>query len=159
MVHAGNLVRATDTTPIVIINQISPIYVSFAIPEAMLPDLKRYMAQGTLRGRRARRPTTTATPVDRRDHLHRQRGRSDHRHDQDQGHVPERRPPPVARPVRQRHVTLATEPNAIVVPSPAVQTGQQGTYVFVVKPDKTVELRAVTVERTSRRPVGRSRTG
>jgi len=47
------------------------------------------------------------------------------------------------------NVTLSTEPNAIVVPSLAVQTGQQGTYVFVVKADQTVDLRAVTVERTS----------
>ena len=46
-------------------------------------------------------------------------------------------------------VTLSTEPNAIVVPSLAVQTGQQGTYVFVVKPDQTVDLRPVTVERTA----------
>ena len=36
-------------------------------------------------------------------------------------------------------MTLTTEPNAIVVPTAAVQTGQQGDYVFVVKPDKTVE--------------------
>ncbi len=47
------------------------------------------------------------------------------------------------------NVTLSTEPNAIVVPSLAVQTGQQGTYVFVVKPDQTVDLRSVVVERTS----------
>ena len=46
-------------------------------------------------------------------------------------------------------VTLSTEPNAIVAPSLAVQTGQQGTYVFVVKPDQTVDLRSVVVERTS----------
>ena len=47
MVHAGNLVRANDTTPLVVINQISPIYVSFGIPEAQLPDLKRFLAQGS----------------------------------------------------------------------------------------------------------------
>src|SRR5207237_10053137 len=49
MVHAGNLVRANDTTPLVVINQISPIYVAFAIPEAQLPGFKRYMADGTVR--------------------------------------------------------------------------------------------------------------
>ena len=47
------------------------------------------------------------------------------------------------------NVTLSNEPNAIVTPSLAVQTGQQGTYVFVVKPDQTVDLRPVVVERTS----------
>src|SRR4029077_21217108 len=46
-------------------------------------------------------------------------------------------------------VTLSSEPNAIVVPSLAVQTGQQGTYVFVVKPDQSVDLRTVVVERVS----------
>ena len=44
-------------------------------------------------------------------------------------------------------VTLTSDPNAIVVPSPAVQTGQQGTFVFIVQPDQTVELRPVTVAR------------
>jgi multidrug efflux system membrane fusion protein len=45
-------------------------------------------------------------------------------------------------------VTLTTDPRAVVVPVAAVQTGQQGQYVFVVKPDKTVELRSVAVART-----------
>ncbi len=44
MVHAGNLVRANDQMPLVVINQVSPIYVSFGVPEALLPDLRRYMA-------------------------------------------------------------------------------------------------------------------
>lgn len=46
-------------------------------------------------------------------------------------------------------LTLTTEPNALVVPSQALQTGQQGLqYVFVVKADSTVENRRVVVERT-----------
>src|SRR6185503_10301863 len=45
-------------------------------------------------------------------------------------------------------LTLATETDALVVPSQSVQTGQQGTYVFVVKPDATVENRPVVVART-----------
>ena len=48
MVNAGNLVRANDQTPLVVINQVSPIYVSFGIPETLLPDLRRYMAERTL---------------------------------------------------------------------------------------------------------------
>ena len=48
-VHPGNLVRAQDTQPIVTINKVTPVYVSFAVPEAQLPLLKRYIAvQGTL---------------------------------------------------------------------------------------------------------------
>jgi len=45
-------------------------------------------------------------------------------------------------------LTLATEPDAIVIPAQALQTGQQGPYVFVVKPDSTVETRPVVVART-----------
>src|SRR5687768_17081513 len=49
MVHEGNLVRANDQTSLVVINQVTPISVSFAIPEARLPELRKYMAVGTLR--------------------------------------------------------------------------------------------------------------
>src|SRR3954471_22111828 len=48
-VHKGNLVRANDTLPIVSINRITPVYVTFAIPESMLPQFKQYMAAGTIR--------------------------------------------------------------------------------------------------------------
>src|SRR5918999_376413 len=49
MVNAGNLVRANDQAPLVTINQITPIYVAFGLPEPLLADLRRYMARGTLR--------------------------------------------------------------------------------------------------------------
>src|SRR3989442_3388774 len=58
LVHAGNLVRANDTTPLVVINQVAPIYVTFGVPEAQLPDVKRYMKQGSLHVE-ARSPTET----------------------------------------------------------------------------------------------------
>ncbi len=45
-------------------------------------------------------------------------------------------------------LTLTTQPNAIVAPSQAIQIGQQGSYVFVIKPDLTVESRPVVVART-----------
>jgi multidrug efflux system membrane fusion protein len=44
-------------------------------------------------------------------------------------------------------VTLAVDPNAIVVPSAAVQTSDKGPYVFVIRPDKTADQRMVTVAR------------
>ena len=64
MVTAGNLVRANDQTPLVTINQVTPIYVSFAFPEAMLADLRRYMARGTLqrRGEAGQRPGAARAP-------------------------------------------------------------------------------------------------
>ena len=56
-------------------------------------------------------------------------------------------------------VTLTTDPAAVVVPTAAIQAGQQGDFVFVVKADQTVDLRPVTVERTQRRRKRSSRTG
>jgi len=47
-VHEGDLVRANDATPLVIINQVSPIYVSFAVPGRYLPDIRRHQAQQPL---------------------------------------------------------------------------------------------------------------
>jgi multidrug efflux system membrane fusion protein len=148
MVHAGNLVRANDTTPLVVINQVSPIYVSFGIPEAQLPDLKRYMTRGSLRVE-ARAPTD-AGPVSSG-----QVSFVDNAIDQTTGTITVRGTFPNGN--RQLWpgqfvnvvVTLDTEPNAIVVPTTAVQEGQQGKFVFVVKPDKTVEMRTIHAARTS----------
>jgi multidrug efflux system membrane fusion protein len=148
MVHEGNLVRANDQTPLVTINQIMPISVSFAIPEARLAELKRYLAGGSLR--------VTALPSN--DEGPPAIGRIafvDNAVDETTGTIrvkgtfpnTDRRlwPGQFVNVV----VTLTMDPDAIVVPSVAVQNGQQGTYVFVVKPDQTVEMRPVTVERVS----------
>jgi multidrug efflux system membrane fusion protein len=148
MVHEGNLVRANDQTPLVTINQIMPISVSFAIPEARLAELKRYMSGGTL--------DVKATPPN--DNGPGARGKIafvDNAVDEQTGTIrikgtfpnTDRRlwPGQFVNVV----VTLTTDPKAIVVPSVAVQTGQQGTYVFVVKPDQTVDMRSVRVDRTS----------
>ena len=147
-VHPGNLVRATDTTQIVTINKITPVYVSFSVPEAMLPDLKRYMARGKL-------AVTALPPNDQGAPAEGLINFIDNAVDPTTGQIKVKG----TFPNTDRHlwpgqfvnvsVTLSTEPNAIVVPSLAVQTGQQGTYVFVVKSDQTVDLRPVTVERTA----------
>ena len=147
-VHPGNLVRATDTTPIVTINKITPVYVSFSVPEAMLPDLKRYMARGKL-------AVTALPPNDQGPPATGLINFIDNAVDPTTGQIKIKGTfPNTDRRLWPGQyvnvdVRLSTEPNAIVVPSLAVQTGQQGTYVFVVKPDQTVDLRPVTVERTS----------
>jgi multidrug efflux system membrane fusion protein len=148
MVHEGNLVRANDTTPLVTINQVLPISVAFAIPEARLPDLKRYMAGGSLR-------VMASPPNDEGPAAMGRISFVDNAVDEQTGTIrikgtfpnTDRRlwPGQFVNVV----VTLTTDPKAIVVPSVAVQTGQQGTYVFVVKPDQTVEMRPVTVDRVS----------
>jgi multidrug efflux system membrane fusion protein len=146
MVHAGNLVRANDASPLVLINQVSPINVTFALPEAQLPELKRYMAQGTIH--------VEAQPPS--DAAHASVGRItfvDNAVDQTTGTIKVKGSFP-----NQDHslwpgqyvnvvVTLAVDRDALVVPSAAVQAGQQGNYVFVIKPDQTAELRSVEVAR------------
>jgi multidrug efflux system membrane fusion protein len=148
MVHEGNLVRANDVSPLVVINQVSPIYVSFSIPESQLPEFKRYMSLGSLQVQAAppNEPGPEAT------------GRItfvDNAVDQTTGTIrikgtfsnENRR----LWPGQFVNVTVAltTDANAIVVPAAAIQAGQQGSYAFVVKPDKTVDLRPVEVARTT----------
>jgi membrane fusion protein, multidrug efflux system len=145
MVHEGNLVRATDTTPLVVINQISPMYVSFAVPEALLPDVKHYMAQGSATVE-ASAPGETSTSKGRITFI-------DNAVDATTGQIKLKG----IFPNEDRRLwpgqfvnvtlTLKVEQNAIVVPTAAVQTGEQGNYVFVLKPDGTVDQRPISVER------------
>ena len=148
MVNAGNLVRANDQLPLVVINQITPIYVSFAFPEPLLPDLRRYMARGTLRvealptNSEGAPATGTITFID-------------NAVDQSTGTIRVKGTFPNADrqlwPGQFVNVTvrLATETEALVVPSLAVQTGPEGPYVYLVKDDQTVDMRAVTVARVA----------
>ncbi len=148
MVTAGNLVRANDQTPLVTINQVSPIFVSFAFPEASLSALRRYLDRGSLRVEA--RPTGGEGPAAVGNITF-----VDNAVDQTTGTIKvkgtfsnENRslwPGQFVNVV----VRLATESAAIVVPTVAVQTGPEGSYVYLVKPDQTVEMRAVTVARVA----------
>ncbi len=148
MVHAGNLVRANDTAALVVINQITPIYVDFAVPEARMAEVKRYMADNSIK--------VTATPPN--DNSSPAVGRItfiDNQVDPATGTIKLKG----TFPNQKRNlwpgqfvnvvVTLTTDRNATVAPSAAVQNGPQGSYVFVVKPDQTVDLRSIVVERTN----------
>ena len=148
MVHAGNLVRANDQMPLVVINQVSPIYVSFGIPEALLPDLRRYMAQREL-DVEALPPNEEIAPAHGRITF------VDNQVDQTTGTIRIKATFPNSNRrlwpgqfVNVR-VRLAIDPRATVVPSVAVQAGPEGQYVYVVKADQTVELRPVVVARTA----------
>ena len=148
MVHPGNLVRANDPTPLVVINQVTPVQVAFGIPERQLGLLKQHLAQNTLRVE-ARPQGDQAQPAVGRIAF------VDNAVDQTTGMIRikgtfangDRRlwPGQFVNVV----TVLATDPEAIVVPSVAVQSGQQGSYVFVVKDDRTVELRPVAIARTN----------
>lgn len=146
MVHPGNLVRANDTTPLVVINQVSPVNVAFAIPESQLPDLERYLARGAVHVE-AQAPNETAQASEGKITF------VDNAVDQTTGTIKvkgsfanaDRRlwPGQFVNVV----VTLAIESDAIVVPQGAVQTGPQGSYVFVVGANETAELRPVAISR------------
>jgi multidrug efflux system membrane fusion protein len=148
MVHEGNLVRANDTTPLVVINQVAPISVSFAIPEARLPELKKYLAIGSLRVTAAHPNDDSPPAVGRISFV-------DNAVDQGTGTIRIKgtfqNTDRLLWPGQYVNVvvTLTTDPKAIVVPSVAVQDGQQGQFVFVVGPDQRVVLRPVIVGRTS----------
>lgn len=148
MVHEGNLVRANDTAPLVTINQVTPINVSFAIPESRLPELKRYMALRTLKVT-ASVPNEDAAPAQGSIAF------VDNNVDQLTGTIRVKGTFPNGDrrlwPGQFVNVTVAltNDPTATVVPTAAVQVGQQGQYAFVVKEDHSVEYRPVTVERTS----------
>jgi multidrug efflux system membrane fusion protein len=146
MVHQGNLVRANDQAPLVVINEVAPISVAFTIPEARLADLRRYMSRGSL--------TVTATPQGSDTAASGRITFIDNAVDQNTGTIRIKGTFPNSDgrlwPGQFVNVvvTLSTDPTAMVVPSVAVQAGQEGTYVFAVKPDQSVEMRRVTVART-----------
>jgi multidrug efflux system membrane fusion protein len=148
MLNEGNVVRAggTNDSTLLVINQVRPIYVSFTVPQQQLPAIKRYMASGRLE--------VTAIPAGDPRPVKGAVTFIDNAVDAATGTI--RLKATFANeegrlwPGQFANVTLtlASEPDAIVVPSQAVQSGQQGTYVFVVKPDSTVDLRRVVAART-----------
>jgi multidrug efflux system membrane fusion protein len=147
LIHRGTIVKAEDVN-LLTIHQIIPIYVAFSIPEQYLLDIKKFMALGTLRveavvprnEERVEKGAITFidNTVDSSTGTIRLKGTFENR---------ERRlwPGQFVNTV----LTLTSESNVVVIPSQAIQTGQQGQYVFVVKQDMTVELRSVVVGQTA----------
>jgi multidrug efflux system membrane fusion protein len=146
IVQEGNIIKDNDAS-LVVINQITPIYVTFSVPEQNLGEIKKYTSAGKLKVE-AIVPNNEVSPyqgfisfidnaVDTATGTIKIKGTFPNN---------ERRlwPGQFVNVV----LSLTTEPNAIVVPSQAVQTGQEGQYVFVVKPDFTVESRPVVVGQT-----------
>jgi len=150
LLQAGNLVKANDTTALVNINQLQPVYVTFSAPEQLLPEIRRYnsgrplmvtgtgVADGSNRG-------VTATG---------QLTFIDNTVDTTTGTIKLKATFP-----NNDHalwpgqfitvvMTLRMLDHATVVPSEAIQSGQKGQFAFVVKPDQTVETRQVTVGQT-----------
>ena len=142
LVQNGNVLKANDDNPIVVINQVHPIYVSFAVPEQYLVDIKKYRALGPLRvvARPPRQQETLATG---------ELTFVNNAVDQTTGTIQLKGTFPnesnTLWPGQFVDVAMTiTSRTAIVVPSQSIQPGQQGPYVFIVKPDQTVESRQVT---------------
>jgi membrane fusion protein, multidrug efflux system len=143
LVRVGSAVKARDTnSQLVVINQIHPIYVSFAVPEQTLADIRRYRAAGTLR-------VDALIPGQEEKPVAGELSFVNNTVDPSTGTIQLKASFPNTDnrlwPGQFLNVllTLTTEPNAVVVPSQAIQTGQQGAYVFVVKPDLTAEMRSI----------------
>lgn len=147
-VDRGNLVKANDADhPLVVIKQIAPIKVGFSVPERYLPEIKKYSSAGKL--------TVLATPPGHEvEPIKGELSFVDNIVNTATGTILLKATFANADrtlwPGQFVNATLqlASHPHTVVVPSQAVQTGQNGQYVFILKPDLTVEFRRVTAGQT-----------
>lgn len=144
LIQAGNLVKANGDTAVVVINQVTPIFVSFGVPEQFLAPIRRNSAGKQL--------AVLVSPQDNP-------GQSvrgvlsviDNSVDTTTGTIRLKatfsNTDRVLWPGQFVNValTLDTQANATLVPSEAIQAGQKGQMIYVVKRDQTVEPRMVTV--------------
>jgi multidrug efflux system membrane fusion protein len=145
-IQQGNLVKANDVNPLVTINQVVPVFASFSIPEQNIADVRKHQAQGDLRVQ-ATFPNSAHAPVAGKLSF------LDNTADTTTGTI--RLKAEFANTDKALWpgqfvnvvLTLYEQKDAVVTPSAAVQNGPNGQYVFVVKPDMTVELRNIKVSR------------
>ena len=146
LVHAGNLVKPDADTAMVVINQVHPVYVDFAIPEQKLPAVREFMAERKLavqvslpeqQGVESGELTFVDNSVDSKTGTINLKGEFANGNGR-------------LWPGEYVNATLILRdhPGAILVPSQAVQTGQQGSFVFVVQPAMKVELRPIVAGET-----------
>jgi membrane fusion protein, multidrug efflux system len=146
LVREGNLVRANADQPLVVINQIRPILVRFAVPAANLPLIQAHLGKGIVVRADASGGGDPSegglsfvdNAVDTATGTILLKGRFPN----DDGSLW----PGAFVNVR---LQLYVEPNALVVPAAAVVTGQQGSFVFVIQPDSSAATKPVTVNRTA----------
>jgi multidrug efflux system membrane fusion protein len=143
----GNMVKANDTMALVVLNQLRPIYVAFSVPQTDLPRIRSAMAAGPLR-------VGATIPGDSGGPLAGTLTFIDNTVDVATGTILLKA---TFNNIELRlwpgqfvnvTLTLSLDPRAIVVPDVAVQRGQDGAYVYVVRSDSTVEMRRVTVARS-----------
>ena len=148
LVDPGNIIHATDTTGFAVITQLQPIAVDFSIPEDDLPSLETAMK------------TDPQLPVEAydRDFKHKLAAgkllTTDNQIDQSTGTIKLKASFPnednalFPNQFVNAKLLVNTIHNAILIPAAGLQRSQQGSFVYVVKPDQTVEMRSVTVGAT-----------
>jgi len=142
MVNAGNLVKANGDDPLVVINQLEPIYAAFSVPEQNLDAIKAHRAAGDLEVRATSLEGAAAPRVGTLSFI-------DNAVDRGTGTVRLKATFPnhdrALWPGQFVNVSLKLDvrPDALTVPAQSIQTGQQGSFVFVVKADGSVESRPV----------------
>ena len=148
LVRQGNLVKANSNPPLVVINQIQPILVRFAIPQSQLPDIQRYYRGGNALQVRATPSEGSGVP------LMGTLAFIDNNVDSTTGTVLLKarfsNPEATLWPGQYTNVALQlyVDPNALTLPAPAVMTGQQGTYVYTIDSAGNAKQRPVQVSRT-----------
>jgi len=148
LVRQGNLVKANSTPPLVVINQIQPILVRFAVAQSQFPDIQRYYRGGNALQVRATPSEGSGVP------LMGTLAFVDNNVDSTSGTVLLKarfsNPEGTMWPGQYMNVALQlfVDPNALTLPAPAVLTGQQGTYVYTIDSSGTARQRQVQVTRT-----------
>jgi membrane fusion protein, multidrug efflux system len=141
-VDKGNLIKLNDTT-VVTIRQIVPIYVSFAFRQEYLPQIREYMSKGNLE-------VIAKGTAENSQEEHGVLSFVNNTVDPNTGTIfmqatfPNEKKNLWPGQYVKLSAILSNEPNAIVIPSAAVQTSQIGQFVYVVKSDDTVEMRNIT---------------
>ncbi len=143
LVFAGNIIKSPDDAMLTI-NQIHPIYVSFAVPERYLPEIRRELGRKPLKVETSFTGMTAAPPQGELTFV-------DNAVDTTTGTIQLKATFANADNALwpgqfvQTMLTLSELPSAVVVPAQAVQTGQAGQYVYIVDKNHTVEQRPVTI--------------
>ena len=146
MLQMGNMARANDANPLVIINQVQPIYVNFAIPEQRLSAVREQMAKGQLSVEATSPNSDKAAATGTLSFV-------DNAVDATTGTIklkavfPNKDKALWPGQFVSTSLKLYDQKEALVVPSQSVQTGPSGQYVYVVKPDMSTEVRKVALDR------------
>jgi membrane fusion protein, multidrug efflux system len=144
LVDPGNIVHASDANPMLVITELQPITAVFTLPEDQLPTVAQHMRKGTLevdaysRDDVTKLETGTLLTIDNQIDQTTGTGKLKAIFANKTGEL-------WPNQFVNIHLLLETQKDVTVVPSAAVQRGPQGNYVYVMKPDKTVEVRNVTI--------------